>query len=485
MRRWITRRFSSWPLFGTIAVWVVLALAAFTILGWVWGQGGLRTLARILTNWRAAENVTHPLERVRVSLTMIGGIGAVGYLVIKYRDRAGIERGEADAKLRAGIDQLGSQSPQVRIAGVYALAAVADTYRAEYRQRVVDILCGYLHTKRGELKTVSKTLDVDSQENFPQRYVSDDGAVESTILTVLAKHLRKKRAQKKGMGATKKDEKTVQQEVDDDQLWCDCNFDLHGASFIEKVVLNGAVFFGRLDASGARFNERVYFRDVVFSEDADFESALFGRDVDFVDAYFQGDSHFVDTKFRGRMDFSGATFRGSARFENVKVEQFANFDNVIFGGLVSFMDARFRGLVSFMRADFRGDAILRLVTFCESVHFNNTTFGHRVDLRGSTFTKLPYFTDTRFIAGLYYRFDPFGGEPSLEDAVFEGSRFNHSFCDKFENIWHLSVTGDVPDIDEKTGLPCGARWGRFDEAGALLEYVDRDGNPIENASTEG
>lgn len=36
----------------------------------------------------------------------------------------------------------------MRIAGVYALADVADTYEGPYHQRVVDILCGYLRTDR-------------------------------------------------------------------------------------------------------------------------------------------------------------------------------------------------------------------------------------------------------------------------------------------------------------------------------------------------
>ena len=88
------------------------------------------------------------MDRIKVTLTALGGVGAVGYLVIKYRERAALERSEADEKLVRAVQQLGDPSPQVRIAGVYALADVTDTYGGPYHQCVVDILCGYLRTDR-------------------------------------------------------------------------------------------------------------------------------------------------------------------------------------------------------------------------------------------------------------------------------------------------------------------------------------------------
>lgn len=127
-------------------------------------------------------------------LTTIGGIGGTGYLVIKYRERASAERAEAEEKLLSAVQQLGSESLQVRIAGVYALADVADTYRGDYRQRVVNILCGYLRTWRGTWETVAD-VEGDADESATKKvYVSHDGAVESTVLEVLSRHLRKRRA---------------------------------------------------------------------------------------------------------------------------------------------------------------------------------------------------------------------------------------------------------------------------------------------------
>lgn len=143
------RRLASWRrkngLFCAIVSWIFLAIIAYTLLSAIWGNGS--GWSRILTGWHIG--ATHdPLDRIKVTLTALGGVGAVGYLVIKYRERATLERGEADEKLVRAVQQLGDSSPQVRIAGVYALADVADTYEGPYHQRVVDILCGYLRTDR-------------------------------------------------------------------------------------------------------------------------------------------------------------------------------------------------------------------------------------------------------------------------------------------------------------------------------------------------
>ena len=94
----------------------------------------LESRSRRVAHWRDSRS----LDRIKVTLTALGGVGAVGYLVIKYRERAALERGEADEKLVRAVQQLGDASPQVRIAGVYALADVADTYEGPYHQRVVE-----------------------------------------------------------------------------------------------------------------------------------------------------------------------------------------------------------------------------------------------------------------------------------------------------------------------------------------------------------
>ena len=272
--RAVTRRFGTWPLFGVILVWVVLALVVFTVLGWLWGEGPLWSWQRWLTNWRGAGAGAGSLDLVKVSLTTIGGIGGTGYLVIKYRERASAERAERDAeqdraeqRLLSGVQQLGSGSPQVRIAGVYSLADVADTHRGEYRQRVVSILCGYLRTQRGEWRTIVNEQDGPEQSSEEKVYVSHDGAVESTVLEVLVRHLRKRREKTKHRGA-------VTQLVEDDQLWCDCTIDLHDAVLTEIANFQGATFTNA-NFQGATFTN-VNFQDATFTN-ANFRDATFSR----------------------------------------------------------------------------------------------------------------------------------------------------------------------------------------------------------------
>ena len=328
--RAVTRRFGTWPLFGVILVWVVLALVVFTILGWLWGEGALLSVARWMTNWRSAGDEANPLDIVKVSLTTIGGIGGTGYLVIKYRERASAERAERDAeqnraeqRLLSGVQQLGSGSPQVRIAGVYSLADVADTYRGEYRQRVVSILCGYLRTQRGEWRTIVNEQGGPERPDKKKVYVSHDGAVESTVLEVLVRHLRKRREKTKHREA-------VTQLVEDDQLWCDCTIDLHDAVLTEIADFQDATFTNNADFWGATFTGYAHFRGATFTNGADFRGATFTNNADFWGATFTGYANFWGTTFTGYAHFWDATFTGYAHFWNATFTNDAYFSGATF-----------------------------------------------------------------------------------------------------------------------------------------------------------
>ena len=343
--RAVTRRFGTWPLFGVILVWVVLALVVFTVLGWLWGEGPLWSWQRWLTNWRGAGAKANPLDVVKVSLTTIGGIGGTGYLVIKYRERASAERAERDAeqdraeqRLLSGVQQLGSGSPQVRIAGVYSLADVADTHRGEYRQRVVSILCGYLRTQRGEWRTIVNEQDGPEQSSEEKVYVSHDGAVESTVLEVLVRHLRKRCEKTKHREA-------VTQLVEDDQLWCDCTIDLHDAVLTEIADFRGATFNRYADFRGATFNRYANFRGATFNRYANFQDATFNRDADFWGATFTNVADFLGATFNRYADFWGATFN-----------RYADFGGATFTNVADFLGATFTNSANFLGATFSRSA---------------------------------------------------------------------------------------------------------------------------------
>ena len=358
--RAMTRRFGTWPLFGVILVWVVLALVVFTVLGWLWGEGPLWSWQRWLTNWRGAGAGAGSLDLVKVSLTTIGGIGGTGYLVIKYRERASAERAERDAeqnraeqRLLSGVQQLGSGSPQVRIAGVYSLADVADTHRGEYRQRVVSILCGYLRTQRGEWRTIVSEQDGPEQSSEEKVYVSHDGAVESTVLEVLVRHLRKRCEKTKHREA-------VTQLVEDDQLWCDCTIDLHDAVLTEIADFRGATFTNDADFRGATFTNNAHFQGATFNRVANFQGATFNRVAGFWGATFN------------RANFQGATFTNAANFQGATFTNAADFWDATFNGYADFRGATFTNGV----ADFRG------ATFTNAADFQGATFSRSAPPRG-------------------------------------------------------------------------------------------------------
>ena len=283
-----------------------------------------------------------------MSLTTIGGIGGTGYLVIKYRERASAERAEraaelarkdieqekAEQKLLNAVQQLGSESPQVRIAGVYALADVADTYRGSYRERVVNILCGYLRTPRGTWETITDTSADDGETASEKVYVSNDGAVESTVLEVLSRHLRKRREKTDIHDA-------VIQDVDDDQLWCDCTIDLHDAMITESLNFTDVTLASDMSFQGATFNTFAIFQRASFDADTSFSGATFNADTSFWEATFDADTSFSGATFNADTSFSGATFNADTSFWEATFNADTSFSGATFNANTYFGGATF------------------------------------------------------------------------------------------------------------------------------------------------
>ena len=303
-------------LFVAIAIWVVLAIGAFLVATW-W-------LGRVLPWQLKLDSETQAESIVKIALTLVGGVGAVAYLVIKYQEQQQAGRAEkrekdriVDTKMQDAINQLGSDKASTRIAGVYALADIADTYRGGYRQRVVDILCGYLRSDR---ETYPLGEDGKPATGLP-RSGDADKAVESTILSMFVAHLKKGPRDENG-------DVTLRQQVRNDQLWCDCSFDLHGATFHEDVRLIGTTFEHGLNFQGTKFERGANFSGAHFTGGADFLMAHFtggadfgGADLDganFSGAHFTGGANFVMAEFRTSAVFSGIQGQPSFRFEECK-----------------------------------------------------------------------------------------------------------------------------------------------------------------------
>ena len=315
------------PLFAAIAIWAGIAIGAFLLAMWWLGRVPFWQLK--LDPKKQAENI------VKIALTLVGGVGAVAYLVIKYQERQQAGRAEkrekdrtVDTKVQAAINQLGSDKASTRIAGVYALTDIADTYRGGYRQRVVDILCGYLRSDRANYALNELGQPVKNASGHLVKSGDSDEAVESTILSVMHDRLRKKRKDKTG-------KTIVRQTVDDDQLWCDCEFDLHEATFHEVVDLTYSTFECIPNFRGTKF-EHGDFRGADFAGNADFGWAHFASIADFRGADFAGNADFGWADFAGVADFGGATFTRDANFDKVTFTLGAYFTGAEFRASAAF-----------------------------------------------------------------------------------------------------------------------------------------------------
>jgi len=311
-------------LFGAIAIWAVLGIIAFVLA--MWGLGRVPVWQLKLDPEKQAESI------VKIALTLVGGVGAVAYLVIKYQEQQQAGRAEkrekdriVDTKMQDAINQLGSDKASTRIAGVYALTDIADTYRGGYRQRVVDILCGYLRSDR---ETYPLGEDGKPATGLP-RSGDADKAVESTILSMFVAHLKKGPRDENG-------DVTLRQQVRNDQLWCDCSFDLHGATFHEDVRLIGTTFEHGLNFQGTKFERGANFSGAHFTGGASFSGAHFTGGASFSGAHFTGGASFSGAHFTGGANFNVAEFRTSAVFSGIQGQPSFRFEeckfNKIFRG---------------------------------------------------------------------------------------------------------------------------------------------------------
>ena len=331
--RWCKEWMGGLPLFAAIAIWAVLGIIAFLLAMWWLGRVPFWQLK--LDPEKQAENI------VKIALTLVGGVGAVAYLVIKYQERQQAGRAEKrekdrtiDTKVQDAINQLGSDKASTRIAGVYALTDIADRYKDSYRQRVVDILCGYLRSDRSSYAPDRSGQPVWDASGHLVESVASDEAVESTILSVMRDRLRKER---------KDDEtgETIVQTVDDDQLWCACTFDLHEATFHEAVDLRYSTFECVPNFRGTKFERNADFRGATFTGNADFRGATFTGNAYFRGATFTGNAYFVGATFTGNAHFVGATFADGADFVGATFTDGAYAD---FGGAEFRASAAFSGI---------------------------------------------------------------------------------------------------------------------------------------------
>jgi uncharacterized protein YjbI with pentapeptide repeats len=344
---------------------------------------------------------------LKVAFAVAAGIGAVVALVTAYRRQRIAEFADQrhelaeqreqtrllNERFTTAAGQLGHDNPAIRLAGVYAMAGLADDW-PQQRQTCVDVLCAYLRMPYQP----DPGDDAPTAERLALRA---SGEVRHTLIRIITAHLQ-----------------PDDQRAPTTARWHGLNLDFTG------VVFDGG------DFRGARFTGgHINFNGAWFT----------GGRVNFIGAWFTGATvSFDGAQFTGgQVSFSGARFTGGqvsfsfAQFTGSQVD----FDDAQFtGATVGFSGARFTGSeVDFSGASFSaGRVTFILVKFTGGdVHLSNASFtGGHVSFGSARFT---------------------GGHVDFSNSRFAGARveFDHaSFTSAGVDFSDADFTGGLVDFSE-------------------------------------
>lgn len=222
----------------------------------------------------AAPSPDTRLNIIKIALSVVAGVGGVVALVVAYRKQRIGEVAEARERVKvlnerfaSACSQIGHEKPTVRLAGIYAMASLADEW-LEQRQVCIDVLCAYLR--------VPYEPALDSPW-----YHDEESEVRLSITSVISDHLRP--------GAP--------------VSWQGHEFNLLRAVLRSADFADIQVTGGRLLFSLARFPGGWTSFDGMH---------VSGGEVWFGGAEFTGDRvTFDNAEFSaGRVQFDGATFTG-------------------------------------------------------------------------------------------------------------------------------------------------------------------------------
>ena len=377
----------------------------------------------------------------------VSGLTLIGTLTAQYLGHRAtnkqLERTFAEQHTRTlnerfatAAEQLGSDKPAVRLAGVHAMAALADDWE-ENRQVCVDVLCAYLRLP-DEPDSSRDALEPQGQAFQANR------EVRHTVIRVIAARLRK-------------DAATSWQGLDldftgvvfDGGDFSSVQFSSGTVSFREARFSGGTVSFrearfsgGTVDFTRARFSGgMISFHHARFTggtvnfTGADFSDGT----VEFTEATFSVSTiHFVRARFSGgTVNFTGADFSGGT--VSFGAAQFS-------GGTVSFREARFSGSrVYFSGARFSGGTI-----WFTGAHFSRSEVNFSAYFSGGELS----FTDARFSGGnaSFGKAQFTGATVDFTGAQFSGGWVDFRYADDWSFPPIFSWTGTPPPV---VHLPSG------------------------------
>jgi hypothetical protein len=136
------------PFAAHIALWLLLGVTVAALTAWaLWLLLGQPALRPANTGTASTQD---KFDGLKIALTVVGGIGGVIALTVAYRKQRLGEAAERREDTKAFTDRftkaselIGSPQAAVRLAGIYAMAALADDWD-DHRQTCIDVLCAYL-----------------------------------------------------------------------------------------------------------------------------------------------------------------------------------------------------------------------------------------------------------------------------------------------------------------------------------------------------
>jgi uncharacterized protein YjbI with pentapeptide repeats len=428
----------------------VLALAALAVLAWVLiGIAGFR---------RHGEPSLHDTVGVaQLVFASVAGAGALVALIVAYRRQKIAEADSMHDRTRVFNErftaisaQLGDDSPAVRLAGVHAMAGLADDWIVN-RQTCIDVLCAYLRMPFSP---------EPNRKTSPEEWLAfrSGRTVRDSVIRVITAHLRKDAA----------------------VSWQGLNLDFTGADF-EGADFSNAVFSGGevdFTAAGFSFHSQNTFNGAEFSGgrvifdfaefsggSVSFNDALFcGSEVSFGEAMFTGSSiDFSRAKFSGgNISFAGAWLEaGIIHLGDVEFSDGTkrSGDLEFLGGKISFTHADIRGAkISFDGSKFSGTELsFDGAEFSKGeLEFSHTAFlGSDVSFEGSKFSGAKVtFNDAEFSAGnITFPSAAFSsGQVSFTGAKFFGSHID--FADV--SNWSQPPIFDQVKLPSEVKLPAAA-----------------------------
>lgn len=346
-------------------------------------------------------------------------ITARAYQLSTKQHSAALRR-ELRARFTDAATQLAHPAAAVRIAGVYAMAALADDWHTAREpsevQTCIDVLCGYLRLpyepERAESHQTKRivtrprtnpdgtTANGEIEEHF--EYQQNDREVRKTIVRVVKDHLK----------------------PESGSSWSERAFDFQGA-LLEDLDFSSAIFRGPVSFRAAQFHgmRTTFGRTQFHGNQTSFAAAQFhGNQTSFAAAEFRSDqTSFAAVEFRSdRTSFAEAQFHGNqtlfleSKFHSMRT----TFSKAQFRSRrTSFSKAEFYGdQTSFADAQFHGERTSYIAT---QFHSPRMLFGRaQFHSQLTTFRNAKFRSDRTSFAATQFHSD----KTSFSRAQFQGER---------------------------------------------------------------